>query len=121
MSKSSNDLKVERKVDLYETTAPLLESLYQEIQTLSKKKPDGTLNQNKVKLINRLLIDIKTTLSNEPDDKYLDLLNDEDLPQYSDVVLILSQYSAAMKRFKENYYDWDSEEGDNRWYIENIK
>ncbi len=121
MSKNSNKLKAERKVVLYETTAPLLESLYQEIQILSKKKPDGTLNENKVKLINRLLVDVKTSLSNEPDDKYLDLLDDEDLPQYSDVVLMLSQYSAAMKRFNENYYGWDKEKGTHRWHIENIK
>lgn len=111
--------KAQDKVDLYETTAPLLESLYKEIQTLSKKKPDGTLNENKVQLINRLLKDIKKNLRDESDDKYLDLLNDEDLPQYSDVVLILSQYSAALERFKENYYGWDGVT--KRWFTENIK
>jgi len=111
--------KAQDKVDLYETTAPLLESLYKEIQILSKKKPDGTLNQNKVQLINRLLKDIKRNLRDESDDKYLDLLNDEDLPQYSDVVLILSQYSAAYERFQENYYGWDGLE--RRWFTENMK
>ena len=105
------------KVDTYESTAPFLESLYKEIQILSKKKPDGTLNQHKVKLINRLLSDIKTMLSDEVDSKYLDLVNDEDLLQYSDVVIILSQYSAAMDKFRNRYYGWDDINNDRRWFI----
>src|SRR5918992_443750 len=92
------------KVQVYETTAPLLSAMYREIQELSKKKPDATLNSNKVKLINRLLADIKEMLSHEPDSKYLDMIDDQDLPQYSDIVLILSQYSATMSRFEERYY-----------------
>ncbi len=107
MKKTTEGKTTKEKSKIYETTAPLLDSLYQEIQTLSKKKPEGTLNKRKVSLINRLLSDVKNLLSEEQDDKYLDLLNDEDLPQYSDVVLILSQFSAAMNRFKSNYYNPD--------------
>jgi len=105
------------KVNVYESTAPFLESLYKEIQILSKKKPEGTLNQHKVKLINRLLSDIKTMLSNEAESKYLDLVNDEDLPQYSDVVIILSQYSAAMDKFRQRYHAWDSMDQESHWFI----
>ena len=115
MRKITKGKTTKDKVKIFETTAPLLESLYKEIQTLSKKIPDGTLNQSKVNLINRLLTDIKGLLGDEQDDKYLDLLNDEDLPQYSDVVLILSQFSAAMERFESNYYGYDSIEGEHRW------
>lgn len=106
----------QEKVDVYETTAPLLAALYEEIQALSKKKPDGTLNQSKVQLINRLLTDIKDFLKDEPDKKYLDLINDEDLPQYSDVVLILSQYSASVNKFENKYYGWDGTE--HTWLID---
>lgn len=105
------------KVNKYESTAHLLESLYKEIQILSKKNPDGTLNQYKVKIINRLLSDIKRMLSGEADSKYLDLVNDEDLPQYSDVVIILSQYSAAMDKFKHRYYGWDSINLEESWFL----
>lgn len=105
------------KVNTYEYTAPFLESLYKEIQILSKKKPDSTLNQYKVKIINRLLSDIKAMLSGEADSKYLDLVNDEDLPQYSDVVIILSQYTAAMDKFNHRYYGWDAINTENRWFI----
>jgi hypothetical protein len=106
-----NDKTTQEKVNAYETTSPLLDSLYKEVQVLSKKKPEATLNKNKVTLINRLLSDIKDLLCDESDCKYLDLLDDEELPQYSDVVLILSQFSAAMERFHSNYYGWDEIEG----------
>jgi len=95
----------------------LLEALYKEIQDLSKKKPDWTLNQTKVKIINRLLDDIKTLLKDEPDSKYLDLLEDESLPQYSDVTLILSQWSASVKKFHQKYYGWDEAEHEHRWFV----
>ena len=117
MSDSDRNKTTTEKADLYETTAPLLDALYKEIQALSKKKPEGTLNQNKILLINRLLSDLKEILCDEPDNKYLDLLSDDDLPQYSDVVLILSQFSAAMDRFKDNYYGYDYEESEDRWLI----
>jgi hypothetical protein len=118
MTKENNQkTTTQDKVNTYESTAPFLKSLYKEIQILSKKKPDGTLNQHKVKIINRLLSDIKTMLSGEADSKYLDLVNDEDLPQYSDVVIILSQYSAAMDKFSHRYYGWDGINNVHRWFI----
>ncbi len=89
----------------YEALWPLLESMRDEYSELSKKKPDGTLNKLKVHGVNRLLIDLKELLKNETIFRYLDLLSDDDLPQYSDVTIILSQYVAAMKSFK-----------DARWY-----
>lgn len=111
-------ITTKEKVETYETTAPLLRAMYRQIQELSKKKPDATLNANKVKLINRLLADIKEMLSNEPDSKYLDMIDDQDLPQYSDIVLILSQYSAAMSRFEERYYRKDTSGIGKRWFTE---
>ena len=114
--KTTQGTTTREKADTFETTSPLLSALYEEIQTLSKKKPDGTLNPSKIKLINRLLSDIQELLKDEPDIKYLDLIEDEDLPQYSDVVLILSQYSASMNKFEERYYGWDGAE--HRWFTE---
>ena len=85
----------------YEALWPLLESMREEYSELSKKKPDGTLNKLKVHGVNRLLTDLKELLKNETIIRYLDLLSDDDLPQYSDVTIILSQYVAAMKSFKQ--------------------
>lgn len=117
MSKLTKGTTTNEKVATYETTEPLLEALYKEIQDLSKKKPDGTLNQTKIKMINRLLQDIQTFLKDEPDSKYLDLLEDESLPQYSDVTLILSQWSASVKKFHGKYYGWDEMRHEHCWLV----
>ena len=105
------------QVNLYKTTRPLLDALYKEMQELSKKKPDATLSESKVKLINRLLEDIRIVLAKEADFKYLDLLVSDSLPQNSDVVLMLSQYTAAMERFHSNYYGWDESTRTSRWFV----
>lgn len=96
------------KVALYESAQPMLGGLYREIQELAKKKPDLTLNASKVKIINRVLIDIKEIVKDESETKYLDLLDDDILPQYSDVLLVLSQYVAAMGTFKSRYYGYNN-------------
>jgi hypothetical protein len=106
------------KAATWETTSPLLNALYTEIQELSKKKPEATLSKSKVILINRLLTDVKGLLSDEPEIKYLDLLDDESLPQFSDVVLVLSQYSAALNRFRRMYFGWDANSHKDRWFVD---
>lgn len=95
-----------------------MDALYQEIQGLCKKKPDVTLSSGKVKLINRLLEDLRTVLENEPGLKYLDLLDNDSLPQNSDVVLILSQYVAAMNTFYSDYHRWDERAGTHHWFAD---
>jgi hypothetical protein len=104
------------KVKAYESTSHVFESLYKEIRELGKSKREATLNPGKVALINRLLEDLKGFLVDEPDSKYLDLLDDADLPQYSDAVLVLSQFSAALDRFHDQYYREDDFTGDFRWH-----
>lgn len=84
----------------FEALWPLLSAMREEYSELSKKKPDGTLNKLKVYGVNRLLTDLKELLKNETVIRYLDLLSDDDLPQYSDVTIILSQYVAAMHSFR---------------------
>jgi len=80
-------------------------------------QPDATLSESKVKLINRLLKDVRFVLAKEPDFKYLDLLVSAALPQNSDVMLILSQYTAAMDRFHKSYYGWDDRTKKSRWFV----
>jgi hypothetical protein len=107
------------KVELFEATEPLLTAMLDELRKFASKKPDGTLSKQKISIVNRLLTDVKGLLSDEPNSKYLDLLTDEDLPQYSDVVLILSQYEAAMKAFRSRYYKWVDHE--NTWILQEIE
>lgn len=100
----------DEQVKLYSTISPLLQSAFHEVKEFSKKKQDELLNVKKVKMINRLLGKAKEVLKNESTVDYLDLLDEEDLPTYSDAVLVMSQYTSAMSQFRQNHYhsgEWD--------------
>lgn len=91
-------------VDLYEASVGIFNGLIGEIRELSKKKPDATLNKGKVRIINRVLTDLKIVLGSEPEKKFLDLLDDEELPQTSDAVLVMVQYESALAEFPKRYF-----------------
>lgn len=101
------------KVKLYEVTRPLLDAMYSEFKEFSKKKPDGAVSKAKMKVVNRLLVKCQEVLESEASIAYLDILDEDDVPQNSDVVLMLSQYVAAMRQFRSTYY---SSIGD-RWQV----
>ena len=107
------------KVSIFKTTMPLLESMYEEFKELSKKKPDSPINKNKIKIANRLLEKIRIVLVDEDSIYFLDVLDEDDLPQASDVTLIFSQYLAAMKAFRKTYSDWNGLE--QAWFTETQK
>lgn len=107
----------QKQAELHETTSPLLQALYREMQELGKKKPEATLSASKVKVINRLLEDVRIVLKDEPELKYLDLIDSDALPQHSDIVLMLSQYTSAMKTFAETYYGYDWATETRRWAV----
>ena len=90
-------------VEVYEASSSVFAGLLSEMRELSKKKPDTTLSKSKVKILNRVLTDIRTTLHEEAEGKYLDLLDDDDLPQNSDAVLVMVQYEDALKAFESRY------------------
>ncbi len=95
------------KVELYQVTMPLLQAMYSEFKEFSKKKPDGAVSKAKMKVVNRLLAKCQEVLESEASIAYLDILDEDDVPQNSDVVLMLSQYVTAMKQFRSTYYTWD--------------
>jgi len=102
------------QVETYELLYPILEKVLIEVKELSKKKQDEVLNKLKVKMINRILEEIKTSLVGQPTIQFLDSLDDETLPTNSDTVLILAQFQAAMNVFHNEYYSWDGT--DWRWF-----
>jgi hypothetical protein len=106
------------KGDRYDTLMPLLEAMFREFQDLTKKKPDGVLSKRKVEVVNRLLKDVIGVLEGESSRTYLDMLDEADLPQNSDVVLILGQFVAAMKGFHSKYWKFSHAAGTHRWMIE---
>lgn len=107
-SKIVKKLPTEQDIEKYDMLVPLLKNIQIELKELSKKKQDGQLNELKVKMINRVLTQIKDFLQNEPTADFLDILDNETLPSNSDAVFILSQFDAALAEFREKYYVKDS-------------
>ena len=105
----------DKKSSAHDTTMPLLEAMYIEFKEISKKKPDAAISKSKINIANRLLKEIRIVLSDEASITFLDILDEDDVPQASDVTLILSQYVAAMKAFKKKYHGWDGIE--HEWFI----
>jgi hypothetical protein len=97
------NVTTEDKVASYKTSEKIFSGLIQEMRELSKKKADATLNKGKVKILNRVLDDIRLFLADEPEAKFLDELDDDDLPQNSDAVLVMVQYESALAAFKARY------------------
>ncbi|WP_417447945.1 hypothetical protein [Idiomarina abyssalis] len=99
-----NKVTTENSVAIYNATNDIFLGLLKEIRELSKKKPDAIMSAGKVSIINRVLEDLKSVLDKEPEGKFLDVLDDENLPQTSDAVLIMCQYETALISFKSKYY-----------------
>ena len=78
-------------------------ALLHEVRELSKKKPDATMSPSKVKLINAVLDDLLTVLKDDPEGKYLQRLEDDELPQVSDALLMMAQFNAALDAFRTRY------------------
>ncbi len=94
----------EESVAVYQATNDIFLGLMKEIRELSKKKPDAIMSAGKVTIINRVLEDLKLFLDCEPEGKFLDLLDDDNLPQTSDAVLIMVQFETALNSFKDKYF-----------------
>jgi hypothetical protein len=91
------------KVAAYNDSAPKLIRSAAGTKGSRKRKPDGTLSKSKVGLINRVLSDLLQHFRDEAGGKYLTLLDDEQLPQYDDAVLVISQLSSVLKQFNEEH------------------
>ncbi|MBP5540232.1 MAG: hypothetical protein J6X88_01155 [Bacteroidales bacterium] len=104
----------EEQIKVYETISPLLKAAFDEVKEFSKKKQEELLNVKKVKMINRLLEKAKDVLKSESSYDFLDVLDENELPSNSDVVLIMSQYISAMNSFRHDHYrnsTWDVDLG----------
>jgi len=114
--KTTRLLPTQADIENFEMFRPMLDKIANEVRELSKKKQDGALNELKVKMINRVLTQIKDLLKNESSVQFLDLLDTDILPTNSDAILIISQYDAALSAFHEKYYGYDGES--HRWFTQ---
>src|SRR5205809_8078149 len=91
-------------VSLFRVVTPQLRSLLTEIRELSKKHPDGTVNKFKLGFVNEKLAQANTLLGEHDRPlKSFDQFDIDSLPSNSDVVLILSQYVAALERWQSTH------------------
>ncbi len=102
--KQSEEYTTKEKAAKHDMLSPMLDGIYNEAKELSKKKQADVLNELKVKMINRILQQIKELLAEEPTADFIDLLDNETLPTNSDAVLILAQFRSAMAQFENSYY-----------------
>jgi uncharacterized membrane protein YheB (UPF0754 family) len=98
------DVTTSDKTEEYDASTDVFKSLLHEVKELSKKKPDATMSKAKVKIVNRVLGNLLTVLVGQPDAKYLESLDDDDLPQVSDAVLIMVQFESALAAFRKQYF-----------------
>jgi hypothetical protein len=110
----------QEQVDLYGVITPLLNAMHQEFKELSRKKPDAVLSKSKIQIVNRLLESCRKVLEAEPSLQFLDLINEDNVPQNSDVVLMLSQYVAAIEQFRSTYHRKDGTDAfsHRRWFTQ---
>jgi hypothetical protein len=117
---ASSPSPTEEQAATYDRLVPMLEAAHREMTELSKKKQDGVVNTLKIKMLNRLLGELSKIIEKDPSHAFVDMLDEETLPQNSDAVLILSQWQAALKQYKDRHYGYDSAERGSRWFtVEN--
>ncbi|NTW87622.1 MAG: hypothetical protein HGB26_00510 [Desulfobulbaceae bacterium] len=104
MTQDNNSLPTNKNIEDYKLLRDLLLSQRKEFDILSKKKADGQLNSMKIKMVNRVLEPLKELFTKEESFAFLDILNEDEMPTYSDVVLIISQFETAISEFKIKYY-----------------
>ena len=86
-------------VDIFEKLSGQLLSIYEEISLLSKKNPNDAVNKFKLKFVNKLISQSNEYLADKykPFDDF-DNFDEDDIPQNSDVVFILSQYLQCFEK-----------------------
>lgn len=109
-------------VDKFEKLGSQLEVIYDELSLLSKKSPNDAVNKFKLKFVNSLVNGSNEFLS----DAYrpfadFEKFDADDVPQNSDVVLILAQYIQCFEKLRADnvvlknggwYWQLKGEKGD---------
>ncbi len=107
-------------VDKFEKLVGQVQGLYEEMSILSKKSPNDAVNKFKLKFINRQLSESNALLAEryKPFDDF-EIFSEDDIPQNSDVVFILSQYLQCMEKlrgdnvvFRNGSWNWHVEGGE---------
>ncbi len=90
-------------VNNFEKLNGQLISVYEEVSLLSKKNPSDAVNKFKLKFVNKLVTESNEYLSKKyrPFEDF-DCFDEDDVPQNSDVVFILSQYLQCFEKLRSD-------------------
>lgn len=90
-----------KDVDFFEKVKAQLDQLYNEVSVLSKSKPDNPLNKFKLSFINEKLGEANIILTGDfKPFKDFEVLDVDELPSNSDVVMVLSQYLDCLEAWR---------------------
>lgn len=103
----------EQEIQEFERLEQQLHSMVSEMGELSKKRANDGLNPFKLRFVNTLLEDLNKMLGSAKPFEDFDKFDGEDVPTNSDVVMMLSQYAAALFHMRSENTD---EDGSLDWY-----
>jgi hypothetical protein len=103
MPKAQKETLQESAIDEYETLAPLTIRMHGDIQTLTGKKQDGILSKTRILMINKLLERARVLLAQERSLDFLEVLDEDALPQNADAMLVIGQYVSALHAYKTRH------------------
>ena len=91
-----------QQVEMFLKLQPQLKSAYDEIALLSKKKPTDSLNPFKLKFMNSILSRANELLGDyyKPFPLEFEVFDEDDMPNNSDVVFILSNYLTSLEKLR---------------------
>lgn len=91
-----------KQVETFLKLQPQLKSTYDEISLLSKKKPTESINKFKLKFINSILSRANGILGEKykPFPGEFNLFDEDDIPNNSDAVFILSHYLTSLEKLR---------------------
>lgn len=100
-------------VSLFEKVQAQMHGIYNEIVSLSKKKPDDPINKFKLKFVNQIVAQANSFLGKE-NIPFTDFeqFDEDSLPTNSDIVIILSQYLNCLEKLRSDNIKFDF----GKWY-----
>lgn len=104
------------QVETFIKLKPQIESAYEEIGLLSKKKPTEQLNPFKLKFINNILSRANKILGEKykPFPEEFNIFNEDEMPNNSDVIFILSHYLTSLEKLRCDNIEYSYD--DHKWY-----
>jgi len=102
----------EEEVELFIKCYTQIQSIYNEITALSKKKPNEAVNKFKLRFINQILENANQLLkgNHKPFADFEKFYEDE-IPTTSDVTMIFAQYLESMEKLHSDNIIW----GGDKW------